>query len=503
MEAAQSSQPIEYDYSVAKGFVISAMIWGVLGMSFGVTLAWELVFPSINGGNPYLSFNRLRPIHTNTVIFGFCLSAIFATWYYVSQRVLKVRMVLPTVAKFHLVIYNAIIVLGLWALFTGQTSSKEYAELPWYLDILVVVMWLTWGAHIFSMFGARREKTFYVSLWYYTACFLGVGMLYLFNNLAVPTYFVTGTGSWMHSVSMYAGTNDAQVQWWYGHNAVAFVFTVPIVAISYYFIPKQANQPIYSYRLSLWSFWGLIFVYLWAGPHHMHYSTIPDWVQTLGMVFSLVLIIPSWGSMINLLLTMSGKWQQLKTDPIAKFLVIGSTFYGFSTLEGPIQAIKSVNAIAHFTDWIVGHVHNGVLGWVGFTTIGAMYHMVPRMYKTRLYSEKIAENQFWIQATGIIFYATSMWIAGITQGSMWRTTDQFGSLAYSFLDTVNAMYPYWALRGVGGTLYLIGFIMFVYNITKTIQGASSGEYIEADTRQTTRQTAGMPEVVTPRVAEGK
>ena len=281
---------------------------------------------------------------------------------------------------------------------------------------------------------------------------------------------------------MYAGTNDAQVQWWFGHNAVAFVLTVPIVAISYYFIPKQANQPIYSYRLSLWSFWGLIFVYLWAGPHHLIYSTVPDWVQTLGMVFSLVLIIPSWGSMINLLLTMSGRWEQLKTDPIAKLLVIGSTFYGFATLGGPVQAIKSVNAIAHFTDWIVGHVHNGALGWVGFTIMGAIFHMVPRMYNTRLYSVRLAENQFWIQTLGIVFYFTSMWLAGVTQGSMWRTTDQFGNLAYSFLDTVRAMVPYWSLRAVGGTLYLLGFWMFIFNIWMTIRQARTqqGAKIPAD-----------------------
>ncbi len=441
----------EYDYSVAKGFVLSALLWGVVGMSVGLTLAFELIFPELNANLPWLTFNRLRPLHTNAVIFGFTLAGIFASWYYVSQRVLKVRMVLPVLAKAHLVLFNLIIVLAAYT-----------------LDVVIVVMWLMWGGHMFAMLGARKEKTLYVSLWYFMACFLGVGMLFLFNGLAIPTWFVTQTGNWWHSVSMYAGTNDAQVQWWFGHNAVAFVLTVPIIAISYYFIPKQANQPVYSYRLSLWSFWGLIFVYLWAGPHHLIYSTVPDWVQTLGVVFSLILIIPSWGSMVNLLLTMSGKWEQLKTDPIAKLLVIGSTFYGFATLEGPVQAIKSVNAIAHFTDWIVGHVHNGALGWVGFTIMGAIYHMVPRMYNTRLYSVKLAENQFWVQTLGIVFYFTSMWVAGITQGSMWRTTDQFGN----FLDTVRAMVPYWSLRAVGGTLYLAGFIMFIYNIRMTIRNAA-------------------------------
>lgn len=470
---SQTDSITDYDYSVAKGFAISTLIWGAVGMSVGLIIALELVFPQLNADLPWLSFNRLRPLHTNAVIFGFTLAGVFASWYYVSQRVLKVRMVLPGVGMFHLILFNLIIVLAAVTLLMGHTQSKEYHELSWWVDILVVVMWLSWGVHIFAMLGARKEKTLYVSIWYYVACFIAVSMLFLINGLAIPTWFVTQTGNWWHSVSMFAGTNDAQVQWWFGHNAVAFVLTVPIIAISYYFIPKQANQPVYSYRLSLWSFWGLMFVYLWAGPHHMMYSTIPDWVQTLGMVFSLVLIIPSWGSMVNLLLTMSGKWEQLKTDPIAKFLVIGSTFYGFATLEGPIQAIKSVNAIAHFTDWIIGHVHNGTLGWVAFTIIGALYHMVPRMWNTKLYSERLAENQFWIQTLGIVFYFSSMWIAGITQGAMWRTTDQFGSLAYSFLDTVNAMAPYWALRAVGGTLFLAGFFMFFYNIIRTIKGAEA------------------------------
>ncbi|MDT8445770.1 MAG: cytochrome-c oxidase, cbb3-type subunit I [bacterium] len=463
--------PNEYDYSVAKGFVLSALVWGVVGMSVGLWIALELAFPVLNFDLPYLSFNRLRPIHTNAVIYGFTLSGIFSTWYYVSQRVLRVPMVLPGLAKFHLVIYNLLLALGALSLFLGVTSSKEYAELQWPLDILVVVMWLTWGAHIFAMVGARREKTLYVSIWYYMASFLGVGMLYLFNNFAIPTRLIAGTGSWLHAVSGYAGTNDANVQWWFGHNAVAFVLTVPIIAMAYYFIPKQVNQPVYSYKLSLWSFWGLIFLYLWAGPHHLLYSTVPDWVQTLGMLFSIVLILPSWGSMINMMMTVKGKWEQLKTDPVLKFLVVGSTFYGFATLEGSTQAIKSVNALAHFTDWIVGHVHNGALGWVAFTIIAAIYHMVPRMWKTELHSIKLATTQFWVQSLGIVFYFSSMWVAGITQGMMWRATDQYGNLAYSFLDTVRALYPYWAMRGIGGALFLGGFVLFVYNIVKTINSA--------------------------------
>ncbi|MDX2469148.1 MAG: cytochrome-c oxidase, cbb3-type subunit I [SAR324 cluster bacterium] len=465
------SSQVDYDYSIVKGFILSALLWGAVGMTVGVWIALELAFPVLNFDLPYLSFNRLRPLHTNAVIFGFTLSGVFASWYYISQRVLKVRMVLPGLAKFHLYLYNLIIVLAAVSLLMGVTSSKEYAELQWPIDILVVVMWLSWGAHIFAMAGARKEKTLYVSIWYFMASFLGVGMLYIFNNFAIPTRFYSGMGSFMHSVSAYSGTNDANVQWWYGHNAVAFVFTVPIIAMAYYFIPKQANQPIWSYKLSLWSFWGLIFLYLWAGPHHMLYSTIPDWVQTLAMLFSIVLIIPSWGSMINLMLTVSGKWEQLKTDPILKFMVIGSTFYGFATLEGSVQAIKSVNALAHFGDWIIGHVHNGALGWVAFMIMAAIMHMAPRIWNTQLYSIKLANQQFWIQTVGIVFYFSSMWVAGITQGLMWRATDQWGNLAYSFLDTVKVLYPYWSLRAFGGILFLSGFFMFAYNITKTIQSA--------------------------------
>lgn len=469
----------EYDYSVAKGFVLSALVWGVVGMSVGLWIALELAFPVLNFDLPYLSFNRLRPIHTNAVIYGFTLSGIFATWYYVSQRVLRVPMVAKGLARFHLGIYNLLLALGAVSLFLGVSSSKEYAELQWPLDILVVVMWLSWGAHIFAMVGARREKTLYVSIWYYMASFLGVGMLYLFNNWAIPTRLVAGTGSWLHAVSGYAGTNDANVQWWFGHNAVAFVLTVPIIAMAYYFIPKQVNQPVYSYKLSLWSFWGLIFLYLWAGPHHLLYSTVPDWVQTLGMLFSIVLILPSWGSMINMMLTVKGKWNQLKTDPVLKFLVVGSTFYGFATLEGSTQAIKSVNALAHFTDWIVGHVHNGALGWVAFTIMAAIYHMVPRMWNTELHSNKLATAQFWLQSVGIVFYFSSMWVAGITQGMMWRATDQYGNLAYSFLDTVRALYPYWTMRAIGGGMFLIGLFLFVYNILKTINTAPQAESLDA------------------------
>jgi cytochrome c oxidase cbb3-type subunit 1 len=329
---------------------------------------------------------------------------------------------------------------------------------------------------MFGLIGIRREKALYISMWYYIACFLGIAMLYLFNNMAVPTYFVGGVGSIMHSVSMYSGTNDALVQWWYGHNAVAFGFTVPIVAMVYYFLPKESGQAVYSYKLSLLSFWGLMFVYLWAGSHHLLWSTVPDWMQTMGSVFSIVLILPSWGSAINMLLTMKGEWNQLTENPLIKFMVLASTFYMLSTLEGPIQAIKSVNAIAHFTDWIPGHVHDGVLGWVVFMIMAALFHMAPRMFKREIYSKKLMEAQFWLQTTAVVLYFTSMWIAGITQGMMWRAVDEYGNLMYSFIDTVTVLHPYYAIRALSGVMYLIGFLMFAYNMFKTM--TSSRELTE-------------------------
>jgi cytochrome c oxidase cbb3-type subunit 1 len=460
-------------------------------MTIGVILAFQLAFPDLNYlAGEYATFSRLRPLHTNGVAYGFTLSGIFATWYYVGQRVLKVSLkespFLMAIAKAHFWVYFVAILLAVVTLFAGITTSKEYAELEWPLDIVVVVFWVLWGVSIFGLIGIRREKTIYISVWYYIACFLGVAMLYLFNNMEVPTYFVAGAGSIMHSVSMYAGTNDALVQWWFGHNAVAFVFTVPIVAIIYYFLPKESGQNVYSYKLSLLSFWGLLFVYLWAGGHHLLYSTVPDWMQTMGSTMSVVLILPSWGSAINMLLTMKGEWQQLQTNPLVKFMVLASTFYMLSTLEGPIQAIKSVNAIAHFTDWIPGHVHDGTLGWVAFMIIAALFHMAPRLYKREIYSKSLMETQFWIQTTGVVLYFSSMWIAGITQGMMWRATDEYGNLAYSFIDTVNVLHPYYTIRGVGGLLYLIGFFMFAYNMYKT---ATVGKEISEEPANATPMSA--------------
>ena len=485
------NRPLEYDYSVSKLFIYTALGIGFVGMLVGVVIAWEMAFPAINtifGDGAiaeYTNFSRLRVLHTDSVIYGMVLSAVWATWYYVGQRVLKVSMAESKTLMFigyaHFWIYLFAAVVLVISLFMGITQSKEYAEFEWPLDLFITIVWLLFGASIAGLVGMRREKTLYVSIWYYIATFLAVAMLHLLNNLAIPTYFASGgIGNWYHSVSMYAGTNDALVQWWFGHNAVAFVLTTPIIAMIYYFLPKESGQAIYSYKLSLLSFWGLMFIYLWAGGHHILFSTVPDWVQTLGSVFSVILILPSWGSAINMLLTMKGEWQQVATNPIIKFMVLGSTFYMFSTLEGPIQAIKSVNAIAHFTDWIIGHVHDGALGWVVFMIMAAVYHMIPRLYGREIYSKKIMATQFWIQTLGIVLYFTSMWIAGITQGMMWRAHDEFGNLAYSFIDTVTVLHPYYIIRAVGGSLYLFGFGLFIYNVVKTM---TSGRRVEVSELQ--------------------
>lgn len=470
----QSNAALEYDYTVAKMFTYVTILFGFLGMLIGTIMALQLAFPELsNLIGEYGTFSRLRPVHTNTVIFGFTVSGVFATWYYFSQRVLKVSMAeskfLMTIGKIHFWLYFVGALIATITLVLGISQGKEYAQYNWWVDIVIVIVWILWGVSMFGLIGIRREKVLYVSIWYYMACFLGIAMLYLFNNASIPTYFLSdGLGSINNSVSMYAGTNDALVQWWYGHNAVAFGFTVPIVGMIYYFLPKESGQAVYSYKLSLLSFWGLMFVYLWAGSHHLLWSTVPDWMQTMGSTFSIVLILPSWGSAINMLLTMKGEWNQLADNPLIKFMVIASTFYMLSTIEGPIQAIKSVNAIAHFTDWIPGHVHDGVLGWVAFMIMASLFHMAPRMWKKEIYSKKLMGIQFWMQTTGVVLYFTSMWVAGITQGMMWRAVDEYGNLVYSFIDTVTVLHPYYTIRGISGVLYLSGFILFAYNMYKTI-----------------------------------
>ncbi len=476
----QSNSALEYDYSISKLFVYATIAFGIVGLLLGVVIAFQMAFPELNYlAGEYGTFSRLRPLHTNGIIYGFTLSGVWAGWYYLGQRVLKITYnehpFLKVIGHVHFWAYIVLMALAVVSLFAGLTQSKEYSELVWPLDLLVVVVWVLWGISLFGSMGVRREHTIYISLWYFIATFVAISALYIFNNLAVPTYLVSGYGSFFNSVSLYSGTNDAMVQWWFGHNAVAFVFTSAIIGLIYYFLPKESGQPIFSYKLTLFSFWGLMFVYIWAGSHHLLYSTVPDWMQSLGSIFSVILILPSWGTAVNMLLTMKGQWHQLKESPMIKFLVLASTFYMLSTLEGPIQSIKSVNALAHFTDWIVGHVHDGTLGWVGFTVIAAVYHMVPRMFKREIYSKQLMDAQFWIQTTAIILYFSSMWIAGITQGMMWRATDEFGNLAYSFIDTVTVLMPYYTIRAIGGLLYLVGFFMFTYNIIMTMVAAKELE----------------------------
>ena len=466
----------QYDYSLAKLFLLVSIVTGFLGMLIGVILAFQLAIPDLNYiAGEYSIFGRLRPLHTNVIIYVFTVSGIWAGWYYFGQRVLKITYhehpFLKLIGILHFIMYLIVLVLALYTLFTGITQSKEYAELPWIVDILIVVTWVLWGISLFGSMAVRREKVIYISLWYFIATFTAISVLFIFNNLSVPTRLVTGFGSIWHSISMYAGTNDALIQWWWGHNAVAFVFTSGIIGLIYYFLPKESGQPVFSYKLTLFSFWSLMFVYIWAGGHHVIYSTVPDWIQTLGSVFSVMLILPSWGTAINMLLTMRGQWHQLKESPLIKFLILASTWYMLATLEGPIQSIKSVNALAHFTDWIIGHVHDAALGWVAFTIIAAVYHMLPRLFGREIYSKKIIEAQFWIMTVGIVFYFSSMWVAGIVQGMMWRDITELGQLKYAFIDTVVQLKPYFILRGIGGLLYLVGFVMFIYNIIMTIVAA--------------------------------
>lgn len=470
----ETSKILQYDYLIPKLFLYSVMLFGFIGLAIGVVLAFQLAFPDLNYiASEYGVFGRLRPLHTNGIIFGFTLSGIFAGWYYISQRTMKITFNEHPFLRFmglaHFWLYIVALLLAVVTLLLGYTQSKEYAELAWPLDILIVVIWVVWGINIFGSLGVRREETIYVSIWYFIATYIAIAVLYIFNNLAIPTFIVSGgLGDFLHSISLYAGSDDAMVQWWWGHNAVAFVLTAGIIALGYYFLPKESGQPIFSYKLTLFSFWSLMFVYIWAGGHHLIYSTVPDWVQTLGSTFSVILILPSWGTGINFLLTMRGQWNQLKDSPLIKFMILASTFYMLATLEGPIQSIRSVNALAHFTDWIVGHVHDGALGWVGFMIIAASYHMSARIFKKEIYSHKIMNTQFWLMTIGIVLYFSSMWIAGITQGMMWRDYDEYGNLAYSFIDTVAVLKPYFVIRAIGGVLYLTGFIMFIYNIIMTI-----------------------------------
>ncbi len=457
-----------YNLRVVRQFAIMSVVWAVVGMLVGLWIAAELVWPALNFDLEWVSFGRLRPLHTNAVIFAFGGCALFATSYYVVQRTCQTRLFAEKLAAFTFWGWQAVIVAAAVSLPLGLTTSKEYAELEWPIDLLIAVVWVAYAIVFFGTLAKRRVKHIYVANWFFASFILAIAMLHIVNNLELPA-------GWFKSYSAYAGVQDAMVQWWYGHNAVGFFLTAGFLGIMYYFIPKQAGRPIYSYRLSVVHFWALIFTYIWAGPHHLLYSALPDWAQSLGMVFSLVLLAPSWGGMINGMMTLSGAWSRLRTDPILKFLIVSLSFYGMSTFEGPMMSIKTVNALSHFTDWTVGHVHSGALGWVGFVSIGALYFLIPKLFGRELYSIKLAELHFWIATVGIVLYITSMWAGGVMQGLMWRAVNPEGNLTYSFVETVQAMHPYYLVRLCGGLLYFSGMLIMVYNLWQTTRGARTVE----------------------------
>ncbi|OJW45443.1 MAG: cytochrome-c oxidase, cbb3-type subunit I [Thiobacillus sp. 65-1059] len=452
-----------YNYKVVRQFAIMTVVWGIVGMLVGVTLATQLIWPELTYGIEWLSYGRLRPLHTNAVIFAFGGSGLFAVSYYIVQRTCQVRLWAEKLAAFTFWGWMAVIVLAAVTLPLGYTSTKEYAELEWPIDILITLVWVAYALVFFGTIAKRKTKHIYVSNWFFGAYILTIAILHIVNNLELP---VTLTKSY----SLYAGVQDAMVQWWYGHNAVGFFLTTAFLGMMYYFIPKQAGRPIYSYRLSVVHFWSLNFIYMWAGPHHLQYTALPDWAQSLGMVFSLMLLAPSWGGMMNGIMTLSGAWHKLRTDPILKFLVTALSFYGMSTFEGPMMAIKTVNALSHYTEWTVGHVHSGALGWVAMITIGSMYYLIPRLYgRESMYSTKMIEWHFWLSTIGVVLYIASMWIAGVAQGLMWRAANADGTLTYSFAQVLNTMYPFYGIRLLGGVLFFSGMLMMAWNVWKTVR----------------------------------
>lgn len=469
-------QQFHYDNKIVRNFIYASIVFGVVGMLVGLLLAFLFMFPNLTSGVSFLSFGRLRPLHTNAVIFAFVGNAMFAGVYYSMQRLLKARMFSDVLSKIHFWGWQLIIVAAAITLPLGYTTSKEYAELEWPIDIAIALIWVVFGINMIGTIIKRRERHIYVAIWFYIATFVTVAVLHIFNSLELP---VAG----LKSYSVYAGVQDALVQWWYGHNAVAFFLTTPFLGMMYYFVPKAANRPVYSYRLSIIHFWSLIFIYIWAGPHHLLYSALPDWAQNLGVVFSVMLIAPSWGGMINGLLTLRGVWDKVRTDAVLKFFVVAITGYGMATFEGPMLSLKNVNAIAHFTDWIIAHVHVGALAWNGFLSFGMFYWLVPRLTKTKLFSEKLANFHFWIGTLGIIFYALPMYVSGFTQASLWKQFKPDGSaLQYgNFLETVTQLMPMYWMRAIGGTLYLIGVFVLVYNIVMTVRkgAAVADDFAEA------------------------
>ena len=452
------------NYRVVRQFAIMTLVWGIVGMLVGVWIAAQLAWPALNFDVPWLSFGRLRPLHTNAVIFAFGGSALFCTSYYVVQRTCHTRLLSDGLAAFTFWGWQLVIAAAAVTLPLGITTSKEYAELEWPIDILIAVVWVCYAWVFFGTILRRRVRHIYVANWFFGAFIITVAILHIVNSLAVPV-------SLFKSYSIYAGVQDAMVQWWYGHNAVGFFLTAGFLGMMYYFVPKQAGRPIYSYRLSVVHFWALIFTYIWAGPHHLHYSALPDWTQSLGMVMSVILLAPSWGGMINGIMTLSGAWHKLRTDPILRLLIVSLSFYGMSTFEGPMMSIKTVNALSHYTDWTIGHVHSGALGWVAMISMACMYYLIPRLYGREIHSARLIEWHFWTATIGIVLYIVSMWVAGITQGLMWRAVNDDGTLTYSFVESVQVMHPFYVVRFLGGLLFFVGALIMAWNLYKSVAGS--------------------------------
>jgi cytochrome c oxidase cbb3-type subunit I len=454
---------VDYNYSVVRLFALTTVFWGIIGMAVGVLIAAQLYWPALNFDTPWLTYSRLRPLHTNAVIFAFGTSALFTTSYYIVQRTCQVRLFAEKLAMFTFWGWQAVILSAVITLPMGLTSSKEYAELEWPIDILITLVWVSYAIVFFGTLVKRNTSHIYVANWFLGGFILTVAALHIVNSMAIPV-------SAFKSYSIYAGAVDAMIQWWYGHNAVGFLLTAGFLGMMYYFVPKQAGRPVYSYRLSIVHFWALIALYIWAGPHHLHYTALPDWTQSLGMVMSVVLFVPSWGGMINGIMTLSGAWHKLKTDPILRFLIVSLSFYGMSTFEGPMMAIKSVNALSHYTDWTIGHVHSGALGWVAMISIGAIYHLIPVLYNQgRMYSISLINTHFWLHTIGVVLYIVAMWISGITQGMMWRAVNTDGTLTYSFVQSLEASKPFYLMRFIGGVFVVAGMLLMAYNVYKTVR----------------------------------
>jgi cytochrome c oxidase cbb3-type subunit 1 len=455
----------DYNYTIVRQFALTTVLWGIVGMSVGVLIAAQLIWPQLNFDTPWLTYSRLRPLHTNAVIFAFGTSALFATSYYVVQRTCQVRLFAPKLAAFTFWGWQAVIIAAAITLPMGFTQGKEYAELEWPIDIAITIIWVSYAIVFFGTIAKRTTSHIYVANWFFGAFIITVAVLHIVNSMAVPV-------SLFKSYSLYSGAVDAMVQWWYGHNAVGFLLTAGFLGMMYYFVPKQAGRPVYSYRLSIVHFWALIALYIWAGPHHLHYTALPDWTQSLGMVMSLILFAPSWGGMINGIMTLSGAWHKLRTDPVLRFLVVSLSFYGMSTFEGPMMAIKTVNALSHYTDWTIGHVHSGALGWVAMVSIGSLYHLIPVLFgHGRMYSMKLINVHFWLATIGTVLYIVSMWISGVMQGLMWRAVNADGTLTYSFVESLEASYPFYFVRFIGGCFFLTGMFIMAYNVIRTVRAS--------------------------------